>query len=222
MIKINIKELIECALKYSYSSQGKVAALMRDKKGIPWTRQKISQRINDNTLTAGEFFQIIDELGIEFYVSNNNKKGEDGNPIFKASVKELRDKTEDWKTKASEFLEMLEMFGIDYKLYQPVGNFKIDKYIPGEGLRLRQYVKDHQKWCDTIVSNAISNTFYADGINRYDENGSASELYRDKDGDYFIANYFADHPNLDNIQIISEEEVAAYIAKNGVVKHKPE
>ena len=67
---------------------------------------------------------------------------------------------------------------------------------------------------DTAASNAISNNFYADGVNEYTD-GKAMELYIDKEGRYFFAEYSNWEGGKDRISPVSAAEAAAFIEKYG-------
>lgn len=92
--------------------------------------------------------------------------------------------------------------------------------VPGHGRRIKGM--SHKVKYDTEKANALSNTFYADGKNEYDENGEAQELYVDANGRYFLAIYHKDAPQEDFINAIPGSIAAAFVEKYGVeIEKKP-
>ena len=67
---------------------------------------------------------------------------------------------------------------------------------------------------DTASSDAIANNFYADGENEYTD-GKALELYMDKEGRYFFAEYSSWEGVKDRITPVNAEAAASFIEKYG-------
>ena len=65
---------------------------------------------------------------------------------------------------------------------------------------------------DTGAADALSNSFYEDGVSEY-KDGEACELYVDKKGRYFMAEYHED--GKDRIRSVSPSVAAAFIEKYG-------
>lgn len=114
--------------------------------------------------------------------------------------------------RADDFLSLLEAIGIEVTLtVRDTGN-TVRVYVKGAGRRVKAMV-DRVTY-DTAASNAISNNFYADGVNEYTD-GKAMELYIDKEGRYFFAEYSNWEGGKDRISPVSAAEAAAFIEKYG-------
>lgn len=114
--------------------------------------------------------------------------------------------------RADDFLSLLEAIGIEVTLtVRDTGN-PVRVYVKGYGRRVKAMV-DRVTY-DTAASNAISNNFYADGVNEYTD-GKAMELYIDKEGRYFFAEYSNWEGGKDRISPVSAAEAAAFIEKYG-------
>ncbi len=114
--------------------------------------------------------------------------------------------------RADDFLSLLEAIGIEVTLtVRDTGNI-VRVYVKGYGRRVKAMV-DRVTY-DTAASNAISNNFYADGVNEYTD-GKAMELYIDKEGRYFFAEYSNWEGGKDRISPVSAAEAAAFIEKYG-------
>ena len=114
--------------------------------------------------------------------------------------------------RADDFLSLLEAIGIEVTLtVRDTGN-PVRVYVKGAGRRVKAMV-DRVTY-DTAASNAISNNFYADGVNEYTD-GKAMELYIDKEGRYFFAEYSNWEGGKDRISPVSAAEAAAFIEKYG-------
>ena len=114
--------------------------------------------------------------------------------------------------RADDFLYLLEAIGIEVTLtVRDTGN-PVRVYVKGAGRRVKAMV-DRVTY-DTAASNAISNNFYADGVNEYTD-GKAMELYIDKEGRYFFAEYSNWEGGKDRISPVSAAEAAAFIEKYG-------
>ena len=75
---------------------------------------------------------------------------------------------------------------------------------------------------DTANADAISNNFYADGINEYND-GQAMELYVGNNGGYFFAQYSDFEGVKDRIIPVTDKDAATFIEKYGTDLHrKPE
>ena len=72
---------------------------------------------------------------------------------------------------------------------------------------------------DTANADAISNNFYADGVNEYID-GQAMELYNGNDGQYFFAQYSNYEGVKDRIIPVSDKDAAAFIEKYGTELHR--
>ena len=114
--------------------------------------------------------------------------------------------------RADDFLSLLEAIGIEVTLTVRDTGDPVRVYVKGAGRRVKAMV-DRVTY-DTAASNAISNNFYADGVNEYTD-GKAMELYIDKEGRYFFAEYSNWEGGKDRISPVSAAEAAAFIEKYG-------
>ena len=113
--------------------------------------------------------------------------------------------------RADEFLTLLDKIGIDVTFTVRETGAPLKEHIRGAGRRLRKMV--NKVIYDTAASDAISNSFYADGVNEY-KDGWAIELYVDAEGRYFFAKYSEDGSG-DHIVTALAEEAATFIGKYG-------
>ncbi|MCD8295848.1 MAG: hypothetical protein LUE27_11510 [Clostridia bacterium] len=119
-------------------------------------------------------------------------------------------------TNADEFIEILDRIGFEVVLAdKETGEWLT---LPGYGRRVKQMV-NHVAY-DTGKANALSNSFFADGKNEYNADGKASELYRDKEGRYFIAEYSNWVGVKDRIVPVSAETATDFINRYGTDLHK--
>ncbi len=116
--------------------------------------------------------------------------------------------------KADDLIRMLDVLGyeIALKSKETGETFDVNQFRAGHGRHLRK-MSDKVTY-DTKLSGALSNSFYADGEHEYGDDGSAEELYLDREGRYFIAEYH-DDPSLDRIQSVSPNVAKAFIEKYG-------
>ena len=123
--------------------------------------------------------------------------------------------------RASEFFRIMEANGVEI-LFRIKGEEEfLNVLLSGHGHRIKG-MADHVNY-DTAAAGAISNSFYADGINEYDENGEAQELYIDQQGRYFIAEYNIKDPDRERVRAIPASVAVAFIEKYGTeIEKKPE
>lgn len=114
--------------------------------------------------------------------------------------------------RADEFLALMDAIGIDVEFKVRKTGKTVKVRIPGAGRRVRAMV-DRVVY-DTAASDALANNFYADGVNEYTD-GRAVELYTDKEGRYFFAEYSTWEGQRDRIIPVSSNEAAAFIEKYG-------
>lgn len=112
--------------------------------------------------------------------------------------------------KADDFLELMEYLGVEVVLrYQ---SKEIKPYVKGFGRRVR--AMSNNVLYDTENANALSNNFYADGMNKYPD-GSALELYVDDEGRYFFVEYFSDETKRPRLFSVNGALAAAFVEKYG-------
>lgn len=119
--------------------------------------------------------------------------------------------------RADEFLSMLDAVGVDVKMVVRESGRELKTNTSGAGRRVRGMVD--KVIYDTAASDALANNFYADGVNEYSD-GRASELYVDKEGRYFFAEYTSWEGGKDRILPVPAAEAAAFIEKYGTELHK--
>lgn len=118
--------------------------------------------------------------------------------------------------KADEFLEVLEGIGVEITMtVKETG--KVIR-LKSQQRRVKKMVKGVTY--DTAAAGVVANNFYADGVNKYDEDGYATELYIDKENRYFFVDYHRDDPKLDEIRVMSKSSVDDFIEKYGKAKDK--
>lgn len=119
--------------------------------------------------------------------------------------------------RADEFFTLMDAIGVEVTLTVKETGEVIKENIPGYGRRVKMMV-DRVSY-DTGTSHAISNNFFADGVNEYTD-GKALELYIDKNGRYFFAEYTNWEGGKDRINPCSADDAARFISKYGTELHK--
>lgn len=117
--------------------------------------------------------------------------------------------------RSDEFLKLLDIIGVDFTMTvretgEPVTGVK--SHVAGVGRRVRAMV-DRVVY-DTDSSDALSNNFYADGVNEYSD-GRAMELYVDNEGRYFFAEYSNWKGAKDRITPVPADVAASFMDKYG-------
>ena len=118
--------------------------------------------------------------------------------------------------RVDEWIELLDLLDVDVILIDRETGEKITKKkdrIKGHGKRVCGTV-NHVR-VDTEKADAISNTFYLDGENEY-KDGQAEELYRNKNGIYFLVTYYEDGRT--KISAIDDNLVVAFTEKYGIIQ----
>ncbi len=114
--------------------------------------------------------------------------------------------------RADELLAMLDGLGIELTLTVRETGKVVRSRVQGAGRRVKGMV-DHVTY-DTAASDALANNFYADGVH-WATDGKALELYVDKEGRYFFAEYYSWEGVKDRITPVTAETAAAFIEKYG-------
>lgn len=114
--------------------------------------------------------------------------------------------------RADEFLDLMDAIGVDVTLTVRETGEVVKAHIAGAGRRVRKMV--NKVIYDTAASDALANNFYADGVNEYGD-GKAMELYIDREGRYFFAEYTNWEGAEDRITPVSASDAAAFIGKYG-------
>lgn len=121
--------------------------------------------------------------------------------------------------RADEFLNFLDAIGIDVEFRVRETGKVVKVNVAGMGERVQRMV-DKVNY-DTAASDALANNFYADGVNKFTD-GKAMELYVDKAGRYFFAEYSDWEGVKDRITPVTASVAAAFIAKYGTeIQKKP-
>lgn len=119
--------------------------------------------------------------------------------------------------RANDFLAIMDAIGVDVILKDRETGKTISERITGLGPRVKQMV-DFVKY-DTANADAMATSFYADGVNMYNDEGKATELYLDADGRYFFAEYTNWEGGKNRISPTTPEIAAAFIQKYGTEIH---
>ena len=119
--------------------------------------------------------------------------------------------------RADELLKFMDVLGIDVTFTVRETGEILKAHIAGAGRRVRGMV--NKVIYDTESADALANNFYADGVNEYMD-GKAMELYVDKEGRYFFAEYTSWEGAKDRITPVSSNDAAAFIEKYGTDLHK--
>lgn len=119
--------------------------------------------------------------------------------------------------RADEFLALLEGIGVELTLTVKDTGKTVKTHIAGAGQRVKAMVD--RVIYDTAESDALANNFYEDGENKFID-GEALELYIDKEGRYFFAEYYEDETKKSRITPVAAKVAAAFIREYGTDIHK--
>ena len=119
--------------------------------------------------------------------------------------------------RADEFLNLMDALGVDVTFTVRETGVAIKAHIPGAGRRVRAMV--NKVIYDTAASDALANDFYADGVNEY-RDGKAMELYIDREGRYFFAEYTNWEGAKDRITPVTANDAANFIERYGTDLHR--
>ncbi len=117
--------------------------------------------------------------------------------------------------RADEFLTLLDAIGVDVTFTVRKTGDVLRGQTSGHGRRVKG--TSDKVLYDTGTSYAIANSFFEDGEHEY-KDGEACELYVDKRGRYFMAEYRED--GKDRVRSVSASVAAAFIEKYGTVIEK--
>lgn len=119
--------------------------------------------------------------------------------------------------RADEFLELMDAIGVDVILKVRETGAELKAHIVGAGRRVRAMA--NRVIYDTEAADALANNFYADGVNEYND-GKAMELYVDREGRYFFAEYTNWEGAKDRITPVTANDAAAFIKRYGTDLHR--
>lgn len=114
--------------------------------------------------------------------------------------------------RADELLAIMDAIGIDVILKVRDTGAELKTHVAGVGRRVRCMA--NRIIYDTRDANALANNFYSDGINEYND-GKAMELYVDREGRYFFAEYTNWEGVRDRITPVTANDAAAFIERYG-------
>lgn len=117
--------------------------------------------------------------------------------------------------RADEFLNLMDAIGVDVTFTVRATGEILKDHKTGHGRRIKATAD--KVLYDTAAADALANSFYEDGVNEY-KDGEACELYVDKKGRYFMAEYHED--GKDRIRPVSPSVAAAFIEKYGTTVEK--
>lgn len=120
--------------------------------------------------------------------------------------------------RADDFIRLMDALGIEIEFKDKETGEPLKMHTSGYGRRVKG-VSDKIQF-DTDQSEPLSNSFYEDGVNEFGEDGRAVELYIDKEGRYFFAEYSANEGERDRVRSASASVAAAFIEKYGTDLHK--
>lgn len=156
------------------------------------------------------------EVLVAAYKATNTSQGENAKKMGWTEQK-LSSKLVRNSLRADEFLMLLDTIGIDVEFKVRGTGQPVKVRIPGAGRRVRRMVD--KVIYDTAAADAVSNNFYADGVNEYTD-GRAMELYVTQDGKYFFAEYSEWEGTKDRITPITANAAATFLEKYGPQIHK--
>jgi len=166
-------------------------------------------------MTAKDIIEAVSKIT---HTSQNELSRKAGKPVQWLNTRMTRG-----TLRVDDLLQILDVAGIDITLTVRETGEIIKPYIVGYGRRVRRMVD--RVIYDTAAADALSNSFFTDGVNEFNDDGKASELYMDRSGRYFLAEYTSWEGEKDRIEPVSGERAAAYIAKHGTTlmkKHNDE
>ena len=119
--------------------------------------------------------------------------------------------------RANEFFDLLDTIGVEAVFFiKETGEVLMKE--PQHGRRLVG-MSDRVIY-DTNEGTLVASSFYADGENEYGPDGKAQELYIDKQGRYFTAEYFSEGPVKGRIRATPADMASAFISKFGVTNEE--
>jgi hypothetical protein len=161
-------------------------------------------------MTAKEIITAaLDTIGITQATAAKNYGG---------SAQQLSQRIVRGSLRVDEFIGLMDSMGIDITFNVRDTGEEIKPRISGHGDRVKGFSDGVQY--DTEYAEALSNSFYADGQHEYNEKGEALELYLDKEGRYFMAEYSNVEGARNRVRSVPAEVAAAFIEKYGNIIEK--
>jgi S-ribosylhomocysteine lyase LuxS involved in autoinducer biosynthesis len=116
--------------------------------------------------------------------------------------------------KASEFFEISAPFGYLPKFYMLESGKPIEKDMHEEKREQVKGMSDLVRY-NTNDATFLATSFYADGVHKYDEDGIAQDLYVDKEGRYFFAEFSSDPKEKSRVRSVTSSVAKAFIKQFG-------
>lgn len=114
--------------------------------------------------------------------------------------------------KANEFFDLLEAIGIEAMFVVKATG---EVLLKGTQFERRVVGMSDGVIYDTKDSTLVASSFYADGVNEYGPDGKAQNLYIDKEGRYFAAEYSKEGPSNDRVRSVPVNVAYAFIGQYG-------
>lgn len=114
--------------------------------------------------------------------------------------------------KTDEWLALLDAMGVEVVLVNKDTGKPIKPIVRVKGIGQRAKGMSERVKYDTEKADALANSFYLDGKNKYTD-GKAEELYIDKEGRYFLVTYTEDDKS--KIHHVTVNVAKAFIEKYG-------
>ena len=115
--------------------------------------------------------------------------------------------------KANDFFEILDAIGVGVVFFMK----DTGAVLLNDGRRTKRVVgvSDGVKY-DTGDATLIATSFFADGEHEYGEDGKAQELYVDREGRYFIAEYSSNENERSRVRSVPYNMATAFIKQYGI------
>ena len=117
--------------------------------------------------------------------------------------------------RADEFFELLDIMGISIVFFvKSTGEALLKESQHGK----RVVGMSDGVIYDTKESQIVASSFFADGVNEYGPDGKAQELYVDKEGRYFVAEYSDEEDVKDRVRSVPSNMAEAFLKLYGISK----
>ncbi len=133
--------------------------------------------------------------------------------LYGWSAQQLGQRIKRKTLRADEFMGIMDVLGIDVIFAVRETGEVLKAHVSGHGPRLVG-MSDGVTY-DTDASEAVCNSFFEDGVNEYGQDDRAQELYIDKDGRYFMAEYTRVEGEKNRVRSVPASVAAAFIEKYG-------
>lgn len=158
---------------------------------------------------GGEYMTARDALGAALYRTGHTQESA-AKLVGWTSGQQISQRLARNSMRADEFLNIMDAVGIDVTFTIRKTGEILREHKAGHGRRVRG--NSDKVFYDTESADALANNFYEDGLNEY-KDGEACELYVDRKGRYFMAEYRED--GKDRVRAVSSSVAIAFIEKYG-------